>query len=98
MHKQKALVEDESEDGCYCTDSKLRVLVDARPKPAAATATTTNAASATKSASTDVTLARNERKFLAGFNCDVHLPSTSGFLIVLLPEPVFKQKVPNPFQ
>ena len=38
--------EDESEDGCYCEDSQLRVLVDARPKPAAATATTTNPARA----------------------------------------------------
>ena len=47
------LANDESEDGCYCEDSQLRVLVDARPKPAAATATTTNPASATKSASTD---------------------------------------------
>eukprot|EP00434_Breviolum_minutum_P029228 symbB.v1.2.025851.t1/scaffold2538.1/size76676/5 len=47
------LANDESEDGCYCEDSQLRVLVDARPKPAAATATTTNPASATKSASSD---------------------------------------------
>jgi len=47
------LANDESEDGCYCEDSQLRVLVDARPKPAVATATTTNPASATKSASTD---------------------------------------------
>ena len=39
--------EDESEDGCYCEDSKLRVLVDARPKPAAATATTTTATTTT---------------------------------------------------
>ena len=38
--------EDESDDGCYCEDSKLRVLVDACPKPAAATATTTNTARA----------------------------------------------------
>ena len=38
--------EDESDDGCYCEDSKLRVLVDACPKPAAATATTTNPARA----------------------------------------------------
>ena len=91
-------IEDESEDGCYCEDSQLRVLVDARPKPAAATATTTNPASATKSASSDVTLVRNERKLFAGFNCDVHPPSTSGFLIGFLPEPLFNSKVPNPFQ